>query len=190
VTSGDAVGELLRGLTGAEVVVAANGYVSRHAFARDPEAPNRFFMIGSMGMASSIALGLALARPGLPVVVLDGDGNLLMNCGGLAQVGYHRPANWLHVVLDNGRYQSTGGQETISGGLDLCGLALAAGYRGAALVRSPAALRRAVFRRRRGGPWMLVVKVREGGEPPPGRVGPAPEEITARLRRWLRAQPH
>ena len=84
---------------------------------------------GAMGKASSVALGLCLARPDRKVIVLDGDGSLLMNLGTLVTVGEQAPENLCHVVLDNGMYAVTGGQPLPNpGGYSFVGLAEAAGY--------------------------------------------------------------
>lgn len=111
-----------------EPVVHANGYICRESFSIGDRDRN-FYMIGSMGMASAIGLGLALARPDEPSVVFDGDGNLLMSLGILAQVGALQPRRLVHCVFDNGAYGSTGNQSAISRAVDLAGLAEAAGYR-------------------------------------------------------------
>ena len=73
---------------------------------------NQFYMIGSMGCASSLGLGLALSQPDRRVYVLDGDGALLMRMGTLATIGYQRPENLVHILLDNHCHESTGGQST------------------------------------------------------------------------------
>jgi sulfopyruvate decarboxylase subunit beta len=88
-----------------------------------------FYLQHAMGLASSIGLGLALNRPGAGVVVLDGDGSVLMNLGGLATLGRYRPPNLTHVVFDNGSLLSTGGfaSHTTSGRTDLAAVARAAG---------------------------------------------------------------
>ena len=81
-----------------------------------------------MGLASSIGLGLAMARPDLRVFVLDGDGSLLMNLGSLATIGWMRPANLVLIVWDNGAYGTTGGQDTATAhGADLEAAARAMG---------------------------------------------------------------
>ncbi|MGD9905083.1 MAG: thiamine pyrophosphate-dependent enzyme [Vicinamibacterales bacterium] len=90
--------------------------------------PNQFYLQHAMGLASSLGLGLALARPDLSVVVLDGDGSLLMNLGGLTTMARYRPANLLHVVFDNESLLSVGGFPTATGtGTDLAAMAAAAG---------------------------------------------------------------
>jgi thiamine pyrophosphate-dependent acetolactate synthase large subunit-like protein len=86
-------------------------------------------ILGSMGKASSFGLGVALARPDRDVWVLDTDGALLMNLGSLATIANMKPANLLHVVYDNGAYDTTGGQPTPGGGaVDFRAIALGAGY--------------------------------------------------------------
>jgi thiamine pyrophosphate-dependent acetolactate synthase large subunit-like protein len=89
-----------------------------------------FNVMGCMGSAGSIGLGLALARPRDRVLVLDGDGSLLMQLGTLASVGDRQPANLYHAVFENGIYETSGGQSVPGRGkADLLKLALAAGYR-------------------------------------------------------------
>lgn len=98
-------------LAGGQPLIACNGFVSRELYAlRD--APNHFYMIGSMGLASSIALGVALSRPDRKVIVLDGDGNVQMGLSVFPMVSATRPANLIHIVFDNGVHNSTGGQRT------------------------------------------------------------------------------
>ena len=90
--------------------------------------PNFFYLQHAMGLASSIGLGIALSRPALRVVVLDGDGSVLMNLGGLTTLARYRPQNLLHVVFDNESLLSVGGFPTAtSTGTDLAAIAAAAG---------------------------------------------------------------
>ena len=90
--------------------------------------PNFFYLQHAMGLASSLGLGVALSRPELQVVVLDGDGSLLMNLGGLTTLARYRPRNLLHVVFDNESLLSVGGFPTAtSTGSDLAKIAAAAG---------------------------------------------------------------
>ena len=90
--------------------------------------PNFFYLQHAMGLASSMGLGIALARPDLHVIVLDGDGSLLMNLGSLTTLARYRPANLLHVVFDNESLLSVGGFPTATAtGSDLAALARAAG---------------------------------------------------------------
>lgn len=110
-----------------DLVVATTGYTGRELYACE-DRPNQLYMVGSMGCASSIGLGLAIARPERRVIVLDGDGAALMRLGALATMGFERPPNLVHILLDNGVHESTGGQRTVSGSIDFCGLAAACGY--------------------------------------------------------------
>lgn len=99
--------------------------------------PNHFYLQHAMGLASSIGLGIALSRPELDVVVLDGDGSVMMNMGGLTTLGRYRPNNLMHVVFDNESLLSVGGFPTAtSTGTDLAGVATAAGVPRVAAVDS------------------------------------------------------
>jgi sulfopyruvate decarboxylase subunit beta len=107
--------------------------------------PNFFYLQHAMGLASSLGLGIALARPELQVIVLDGDGSVLMNLGGLTTLARYRPANLLHVVFDNESLLSVGGFPTAtSTGSDLAAIAAAAGVPRTATVRSADDLGRAM----------------------------------------------
>ncbi|MFZ0717915.1 phosphonopyruvate decarboxylase [Mycobacterium sp.] len=111
-----------------QVVIATTGYTGRELSAI-ADRPNHLYMVGSMGCASSLALGLALARTDLQVIVADGDGATLMRMGNLATVGAYAPPNLTHVLLDNEAHDSTGGQSTVSARVDFAGVAAACGYR-------------------------------------------------------------
>jgi phosphonopyruvate decarboxylase len=140
-------------------VLHANGYICRESFSV-ADRPQSFYMIGSMGLAPAIALGLSLARPQRRTVVFDGDGNLLMNLGILPMIGAQRPPGLLHLVFDNEVYGSTGNQRSPSAAVRLDRLAAAAGYASAVAVTEPtdleAALRAALSA---PGPHFILVKV-------------------------------
>jgi thiamine pyrophosphate-dependent acetolactate synthase large subunit-like protein len=111
-----------------DIIFHANGAISRESY-HTKDRKRNFYLLGSMGLPAAVALGAALALPQRKIIVLDGDGNLLMGFGNLALVGALRPANLLHVVLDNGVYGTTGDQPTISPLLALSDIARASGYR-------------------------------------------------------------
>ena len=139
-------------------IVASLGHPAYDLFAAG-DRPQHFYTWGSMGLASSIGLGLALARPDLRVIVLDGDGSLLMNLGSLATIGLLRPNNLIVIVMDNEEYATTGGQPTPTAhGADLAGAARAMGIATAATVRSEGELRGAL---NAPGPMFIVAKVKE-----------------------------
>lgn len=112
-----------------DLVVATTGYTGRELYALKDRA-QQLYLVGSMGCASSVGLGLALGAPHRTVWVLDGDGAALMRMGALATLGYFRPNNLVHVLLDNQCHESTGAQATVSGSVDFCAVAAACGYPG------------------------------------------------------------
>lgn len=111
-----------------ELVICNIGFPSRELYDIKDRDEN-FYMIGSMGLASSIGLGLALARPDKDIVVIDGDGSLLMNMGSLATVFANNPHNLTWIVIDNGAYGSTGNQDTYAQMLDLSEIAKGVGFK-------------------------------------------------------------
>jgi sulfopyruvate decarboxylase subunit beta len=175
----EAVGIVMKALDDRPTVVC-NGMIGREAFtARDRE--QNFYMIGSMGLGLSIAIGAALAHPEKKILCLDGDGNVLMGAGVLASAGAMGLTNLLHVVLDNESHGSTGGQKTITDRVRLEAIAKASGYAWAERVAAEdleAALPAFLGRE---GPAMLLVKVEKGNMPGIARVSHTPVEITARF---------
>ena len=110
-----------------ELVICNIGFPSRELYEIDDRSKN-FYMIGSMGLASSIGLGLALAKPDKNIVVIDGDGSLLMNMGSLVTVFANNPSNLTWIVIDNGAYGSTGNQDTYAQVIDLVDVAKGVGF--------------------------------------------------------------
>jgi len=144
---------------GDDPVAHANGYICRESFSL-ADRPQSFYMIGSMGLAPAIGLGLALTQPARRAVVFDGDGNLLMNLGILAMIAAQRPANFVHLVFDNEVYGSTGNQASLSRGVRLDRLAAAAGFATATAVTEPWALESALRAAlATDGPHFVLVKV-------------------------------
>ena len=171
----------------AEPVVHANGYICRESFGVK-DRPENFYMIGSMGMASAIGLGVALAVPDRSTVVFDGDGNLLMSLGILPMIGggpvmgRQRPANLVHVVFDNALYGSTGNQASPSRAVGLHRIARAAGYERSVAVAGADEIRDAVTTALRGGgPSFILARVTAEEQPAP-RIPYPPEEIRDRFR--------
>lgn len=124
--------------THAEPIVFTTGYASRIAYGI-ADRPSHFYMTGSMGLASSIGTGVAQVT-GTTTIVVDGDGALLMNPVGLLLAGAMPELPLVHVVLDDGRYASTGGQEVPSTATDLAALARACGYRDVRLAEDASGL--------------------------------------------------
>jgi phosphonopyruvate decarboxylase len=186
----DALGAAL-GAVGDAPVVHANGYICRESFAI-ADRPQSFYMIGSMGLAAPIALGVALAKPDATPVVFDGDGNLLMSLGILPMIGggplaarAWRP-RLLHVVFDNMVYGSTGNQLSPSRAVELHRVARASGYATAVAVTDRDALTKAIGDALRiDGPTFVLARVTAEQRPAP-RIPYTPEEIRDRFRAALR----
>ena len=143
-------------LAGDAPIIASLGHPAYDLYAAG-DRPQNFYTWGSMGLASSVGLGLALARPDARVIVLDGDGSLLMNLGSLATIGLLRPTNLLLVVMDNEEYATTGGQPTPTAhGADLEAAARAMGIATTATARNESELRRAM-----DSALFIVAKVKE-----------------------------
>ncbi len=118
-----------------DVIIHANGAINRESFYCNNRKKN-FYLLGSMGLASSVGLGIAMGKPHQKVFVFDGDGNILMGFGNLAMIGTLKPENFFHFVLDNEVYGTTGNQPTLSPEIDLVGIARASGYRSSHQINS------------------------------------------------------
>jgi len=168
-----------------DILIATTGYTGRELFALG-DRPNQLYMVGSMGCAISLALGLAIARPAHRVIAIDGDGAALMRLGAMTTAGFEKPPNLLHVLLDNGLHESTGGQATVSPGVDFCALAAAAGYPGVAATADPAALG-SMIAKRDAGLAFIHAPILPGVSAGLPRPTMTPEAVAARLRAGLMA---
>ena len=128
------------------IVIGTTGYTGRELFAIGDRS-NQLYMVGSMGCASSFALGVSLARPELEVTVVDGDGAGLMRMGNFATIGSYGRNNLAHILLDNGVHESTGSQATVSANVSFADIAAACGY-GAALDGNDPAVIRELYARK------------------------------------------
>jgi len=164
-------------------IVASLGHPAYDLFATG-DRDTYFYTWGSMGLASSIGLGLAMAKPDRRVVVLDGDGSLLMNLGSLATIGWVKPANLVVIVIDNRLYGTTGGQESATAhGADLDAAARALGVRASGSASTPAELDTALARTtREPGPHVIVARVDE--TPPTTKP---PQDCVFIKQRFMRA---
>lgn len=166
-----------------DVLIATTGYTGRALYAL-ADQPNQLYLVGAMGCASSVGLGLALARPDLRVTVLDGDGAALMRLGALPAMAFVRPPNLLHVLLDNAMHESTGGQSTTSASVDFAGIAAACGY---PVVRRCCVAEElaAIFVAQRQGLTFVHAKMSPGVADDLPRPKVAPHAVTQRFRRWI-----
>ena len=164
-------------------IISANGFISRDLFEADDKTTN-FYMIGSMGLSSSIALGVALKNPRKRVYVFDGDGNILMNLGSLTTIGKLKPKNLVHLVFDNQRHESTGGQPSNTKNIDLYEIAKSSNYN-AFKANSKTDLKK-IFRKIKNihGPIMILIRITSGGKPGK-RITHSPVTIKKRFSRNL-----
>jgi phosphonopyruvate decarboxylase len=168
------------------VVVATTGKTARELAVSSDRATN-LSLVGSMGCAASIGLGIALEQPHRGVVVVDGDGAALMRLEALVSVGHYRPENYTHVLLDNGCYDSTGAQPTLSSSVDFVKLAQACGYLTAASVTTTGQLRERLRATLKDcGPHFVRVVIRPGSEPDLPRPSVSPVAAVARLEKAIR----
>lgn len=167
------------------VVIATTGKCGRELYSL-ADRNQHFYMVGSMGSASAIGLGLALNQSKRPVVVLDGDGAALMRLGTMATAGRTHPRNFIHIVLDNAAHDSTGGQPTGSESVDFGTIALSCGYASATNCHDISALK-AAFRvaLKTDGPHLIHMQIARGSLRNLGRPKISPEEVAARLRSFL-----
>ena len=170
------------------IVVTIMGAVAAELYSLG-HRPNFFYLEHAMGLASSMGLGLALSKPTKRVVVLDGDGSLLMNLGTLSTLAWHAPPNMIHVVFDNQSLLSVGGFPTAtSAGADLAGIARSSGFEYAVTVNNEEDLRtewHTVWDRNKLG--MIVARVDAIG-PASFRMDLSLLENRFQFQRWLQQQ--
>lgn len=165
-------------------VIVSTGKSGRELFTLD-DRDQHLYQVGSMGCASGMGLGLAL-NTSRPVIVLDGDGAVLMKMGALATVGAYRPKNLIHVVLDNGVHDSTGGQSTVSASVEFAEIAVASGYATAAKCDSLAGLEKAYGAALASdGPHLIHARIQPGSLETLGRPTVKPPEVARRFRAFM-----
>lgn len=157
------------------IFLSTTGFISRESF--DVKDSPDFYMLGSMGLVSSIGCGVALSQNEKNVVVLDGDGAILMHLGQLPFIGSYRP-NLLHFILDNGVYASTDNQPTVSNCIDFEKLGSSCGYKRVYTIRSNKELEKCLeLVSKLDGPILICVKVALGNKEEISRIPYSPEKI-------------
>ena len=146
-----------------EPIVSANGFISRDLYENCDKHSN-FYMIGSMGLASSIGLGVALKNPRKKIFVFDGDGNILMNLGSLTTIGTLKPKNLVHIVFDNNSHESTGGQPTSTNVIKIDEIAKSVNYKVFKVNTKNELLKVLKKIKHKQGPLMILVKIRKSKE--------------------------
>ena len=162
-------------------IISANGFISRDLFEACDKNSN-FYMIGSMGLASSIGLGVALKKTKKKIFVFDGDGNILMNLGSLTTIGMTEPKNLVHVIFDNSVHESTGGQPTNSNFVNIEKIAKVCNYNHTFTVRTENNFLKILHKiKKLKGPIMIGVKIQQSRGEKSKRVKILPVEIKERF---------
>ncbi|MCZ6763720.1 MAG: phosphonopyruvate decarboxylase [Alphaproteobacteria bacterium] len=175
---------ILASLPAQAAVIATTGKCGRELFTL-ADRRQHLYQVGSMGCASAMGLGVAINTQ-RPVVVLDGDGAALMKMGNMATIGAQAPANLIHVVLDNGAHDSTGGQATVSANVDFADLGLACGYRSGAICDEMGGLGNALtYALAEPGPHLVHVRIAPGSPENLGRPTVKPADVARRFKAFL-----
>ncbi len=187
----EAIRTVAAALDGKDCIVSTTGMISRELFeyrtAMGQGHERDFLTVGSMGHASQIALGMALAQPGRRVWCFDGDGATVMHMGSLAIVADKAPRNFVHVVFNNGAHDSVGGQPTVGLKIDLPAVAKAVGYKAAYSVEDKATLSVVLSEAKDlAGPVLIEVKVRKGNRKDLGRPTTTPVQNKEALMAFLK----
>jgi phosphonopyruvate decarboxylase len=167
------------------IQLATTGKTGRELYEVE-DAPNNLYMVGSMGCVSSLGLGLALAKKDKDIVVIEGDGALLMRMGSLATNGCYAPQNMLHILLDNNTHDSTGGQSTVSHNVNFVDIAAACGYSKSIYVHNLEELESWIKDwKREKNLTFLYMKIAKGSKEGLGRPKMKPYEVKERLKVFL-----
>lgn len=165
-------------------IVCTTGKSGRELFTI-ADRKQHIYQVGSMGSASAMGLGVAV-NVDRPVVVVDGDGAALMKMGNMATIGAQGPKNLIHVLVDNGVHDSTGGQSTVSGGVDFARISLACGYATAASVDELEGFERAMKAAyANDGPHMVHIRIQPGSLEKLGRPTVSPDAVARRFKEFL-----
>lgn len=175
---------VLSGVADDAGIIATTGKCGRELFTLG-DRPQHLYQVGSMGCAAAMGLGVAL-NVGNPVVVLDGDGAALMKMGTLATIGAYGPQNLIHIVLDNGTYDSTGGQPTVSPSVDFAAVAAGCGYGKSYRCDGLGGFAQALKSAQSGrGPHLIHMRIAPGSMKDLGRPTVKPPEVALRFKEFL-----
>ena len=168
-----------------DAVIATTGKIARELFTLG-DTDSQLYVVGSMGCAAGIGFGIQYVKPNKRVVVLDGDGAVLMKMGTFATIGNNEPACFIHVILDNESYESTGGQRSVSPTVDFCHIAAACGYKKCFRADTQHDLIHAIDAiKENQGPALVHVKVLSGSDSNLGRPTLKPFQVKERFMKFL-----
>ena len=169
-------------------VVATTGKTGRELY-EVGDLRNQFYMVGSMGCALPFGLGIARSKPDLKVVVLDGDGALLMRTGTMATVGAYCPKNLVHILIDNEAHDSTGGQGTVTGGVSFGAVALGFGYEKVYSTDKLEDFKRILREVKNSNATTFIhLKTKKGSPEKLGRPKVTPAEVSIRFAEFIRSK--
>lgn len=168
------------------LILATTGLTGRELYELG-DTNNQLYMVGSMGCVSSIGLGLAIAQPTKKVIAIDGDGALLMRMGTMATIGYYKPANLYHLLLDNQSHESTGTQFTVSSGVDFVEIAKATSYVQINKLNNIKDLKRSLINWHNDKQLTFsYLKTLVGTSPTLGRPSVTPEQVKERFMEYIK----
>jgi phosphonopyruvate decarboxylase len=170
-------------------VVTTTGMTGRELYELGNHS-NQFYMVGSMGCALAFGIGLSIAKPNLKVVIIDGDGALLMRTGSMATAGYYAPTNLLHILLDNEVHDSTGGQSTVSGNISFAAVAKGFGYKNAYSsdkLENFKEVLSVALDKGSDGPIFFHMKIKKGSPAGIGRPKEKPEHLFEKFRQYVQS---
>lgn len=172
-------------LSDEDALIATTGKIGRELFTLG-DTENQLYVVGSMGCAAGIGFGIQYTKPNQRVVVLDGDGAVLMKMGTLATIGHYKSEQFIHIILDNESYESTGGQQSVSPTVDFCHIAAACGYKKCYRADTKQALAHAIHAIKENiGPSLIHVKVSGGSASDLGRPALKPWQVKDRFMKFL-----
>lgn len=185
-----AINEIVEASEDGDIFVSSTGKMSRELYEiRDRKNNGHekdFHTVGSMGHCSVIALKIAAEKPHRKVIVLDGDGAVLMHMGSVAMIGGKSPSNLIHIVLDNGAHETVGGMPTISTEIDFCGIATACRYKSARTIYSPEQIKPVLKKiKNADGPHFIRILTAHGARKDLGRPNNTPAENKVLFMKYL-----
>jgi phosphonopyruvate decarboxylase len=181
--------ESIQSVLGSDVaVVATTGKTGRELY-EVGDKENQFYMVGSMGCALAFGFGIAVCKPTLKVLVVDGDGALLMRTGSMATVGAYKPNNLVHLLIDNEVHDSTGGQGTVTGGVSFGAIAAGFSYSHIFSTDKIESLNEALAfsNGKTSGPTFIHMKTKKGSPEKLGRPKVTPADVSLRFSKFVQA---
>ena len=167
------------------LLLATTGKTGRELHDID-DSSNNIYMVGSLGCISSFGLGIALTLKKKKIIIIDGDGSILMRMGNLSTIANYNPSNLLHILLDNHSHDSTGGQSTVSKNIDFISLAASCGYKKSIFIHDSKELDNEIYNwKKNQALTFLHMNIREGSMKNLGRPKLKPFEVKNRILDFL-----